>query len=137
MATDQQGQRGPGSNQQDDKVHIKAGNVDIDLSVDQGNQDDNNRGAASGGSQQGGPRATARNNQGGSDSTDNRGKVLHPETDGRLKGNESHRPNDPDRSAQAEGGRRGGQNSHQGDNARNNQGDDQGGNNQGGNNSNR
>lgn len=44
---------------------------------------------------------------------DNRGKVLHPETDGRLKGNEQNRPNDKDRSAQAAGGQKGGTNSHQ------------------------
>lgn len=36
------------------------------------------------------------------------GRVKNPETDARLKGNEMNRPTDPDRSAQAEGGRRGG-----------------------------
>lgn len=39
---------------------------------------------------------------------DPRGKVLDPEHDGRLRGNEDERPNDPDRSRQREGGRRGG-----------------------------
>ena len=44
-----------------------------------------------------------------SGSGNQRGRVANPETDGRLKGNEAFRPNDPDRSKQAEGGARGGQ----------------------------
>lgn len=39
---------------------------------------------------------------------DTRGKVLDPEHDGRLKGNEQFRPNDPDREGNRAGGRRGG-----------------------------
>ena len=39
---------------------------------------------------------------------DTRGKVLDPEHDGRLRGNERYRPNDPDREGNRRGGRRGG-----------------------------
>lgn len=59
-------------------------------------------------------RGQGRRNVNDQTNSDGRGRVTNPETDGRLKGNESQRPNDPDRSAQAEGGRRGGQNSHGG-----------------------
>lgn len=44
----------------------------------------------------------------GGDNPTGRGEVRNPETDGRLRGNESQRPNDPDRSKQAEGGAKGG-----------------------------
>lgn len=42
------------------------------------------------------------------DPNDTRGKVLDPEHDGRLRGNERYRPNDPDRERNREGGHRGG-----------------------------
>ena len=59
-------------------------------------------------------RAMARNLDGSPDrrtgprsADDTRGKVLDPEHDGRLRGNERYRPNDPDREGNREGGRRG------------------------------
>lgn len=60
-------------------------------------------------------RAMARNLDGTPDKrtgpraeNDTRGKVLDPEHDGRLRGNERFRPNDPDREGNRAGGRRGG-----------------------------